>query len=94
MTVTAMPAHNNRARQPEDTVMEGSSSGMRAASARDAAACREIYRPYVLTTAISWEIDVPTVAEMAARIDSSAPPTSGSSSSDMLRSLALRMARH
>ena len=42
---------------------------MRAASARDAAACLEIYRPYVLTTAISWEIDVPTVAEMAARID-------------------------
>jgi len=25
--------------------------------------------PYVLTTAISWEIDVPVVAEMAARID-------------------------
>ena len=69
MTVTAMPAHNNRARQPEDTVMEGSSSGMRAASARDAAACLEIYRPYVLNTAITWKIDVPTVAEMAARID-------------------------
>jgi L-amino acid N-acyltransferase YncA len=68
MTVTAMPAHNNRARQPEDTVMEGSNSGMRAASVRDAAACLEIYRPYVLITAISWEIDVPTVAEMA-RID-------------------------
>ena len=94
MTVTAMPAHNNRARQPEDTVMEGSSSGMRADSARDAAACLEIYRPYVLTTAISWEIDGPTVAEMAARTDSSAPPTSGSSSSETLRSLALRMGSH
>jgi L-amino acid N-acyltransferase YncA len=26
-------------------------------------------RPYVQDTAISWEIDVPTVGEMAARID-------------------------
>jgi hypothetical protein len=69
MTGTAMPAHNNRARQPEDTVLEGSGSGMRAPSARDAAACLETYRPYVLTTAISWEIDVSTVAEIAARID-------------------------
>ena len=48
--------------------MEGGSSGVRAASARDAAACLEIYRPYVLNMAISWEIDVPTVAEIAARI--------------------------
>ncbi len=69
MTVTAMPARNNNARRPEDTGMEGSSSGVRASLARDAAACLEIYRPYVLNTAISWEIDVPTVAEMAARID-------------------------
>jgi phosphinothricin acetyltransferase len=49
--------------------MAETSSGARAASARDAAACLEIYRPYVLNTAISWEIDVPTAAEMAARID-------------------------
>jgi hypothetical protein len=69
MTVTAMPAHDNRARQLENTGMAASSSGVRAASARDAAACLGIYRPYVLNTAISWEIDVPTVAEMAARID-------------------------
>lgn len=31
--------------------------------------CLAIYRPYVQNTAISWEIDVPTVDEMAARID-------------------------
>jgi L-amino acid N-acyltransferase YncA len=68
-TVTAMPAHNHRARRPEDTGMQGSSSGVRAASARDAAACLAIYRPYVLDTAISWEIEVPSVGEMAARIE-------------------------
>jgi L-amino acid N-acyltransferase YncA len=48
---------------------------VRPASAQDAAACLAIYRPYVQTTAISWEIDVPTVADMAARIDGPAPPT-------------------
>jgi L-amino acid N-acyltransferase YncA len=41
---------------------------VRPASAQDAAACVAIYRPYVLDTAISWEIEVPTVEEMAARI--------------------------
>lgn len=41
---------------------------MRPASAQDAAACVAIYRPYVLDTAISWEIEVPTTDEMAARI--------------------------
>jgi L-amino acid N-acyltransferase YncA len=41
---------------------------VRPASPQDAAACVAIYRPYVLDTAISWEIDVPTVQEMAARI--------------------------
>jgi L-amino acid N-acyltransferase YncA len=49
--------------------MAASLSGVRPASAQDAAACLAIYRPYVQTTAISWEIDVPTVADMAARID-------------------------
>lgn len=49
--------------------MEASSSGVRPASAQDGAACLAIYRPYVQDTAISWEIDVPTVDEMAARID-------------------------
>ena len=45
------------------------SSDVRPASAQDAAACLAIYRPYVQNTAISWEIDVPTFGEMAARID-------------------------
>jgi hypothetical protein len=49
--------------------MAASGSGVRPASAQDAPACLAIYRPYVQTTAISWEIDVPTVADMAARID-------------------------
>jgi phosphinothricin acetyltransferase len=48
--------------------MEASSSSVRPASARDAGACLAIYRPYVQNTAISWEIDVPTADEMAARI--------------------------
>lgn len=41
---------------------------VRQASSRDAAACVAIYRPYVCDTTISWEIEVPTVEEMAARI--------------------------
>jgi L-amino acid N-acyltransferase YncA len=41
---------------------------VRPATAADAAACVEIYRPYVLDTAITFETDVPTVAEMADRI--------------------------
>ncbi|MGO8966245.1 GNAT family N-acetyltransferase [Mycobacterium sp.] len=48
--------------------MEANSNGVRPASARDATACLAIYRPFVQNTAISWEIDVPTAAEMAARI--------------------------
>lgn len=48
--------------------MHASGGPVRAATAADAAACLAIYRPYVEHTAISWEIDVPTVAEMAARI--------------------------
>jgi L-amino acid N-acyltransferase YncA len=44
------------------------SSKVRQASPQDAADCLAIYRPYVETTAISWEIDVPTVDEMASRI--------------------------
>jgi phosphinothricin acetyltransferase len=38
------------------------------ANAADAAACVEIYRPYVLDTVITFETDVPTVEEMADRI--------------------------
>ena len=41
---------------------------VRPASTADAAACLAIYRPYVEHTVVSWEIDVPTVNEMAARI--------------------------
>jgi phosphinothricin acetyltransferase len=41
---------------------------VRPASAADAAACVAIYRHYVEDTAISWEIEVPTADEMAARI--------------------------
>jgi phosphinothricin acetyltransferase len=52
----------------ENTGLAASSNGVRPASARDAAACLAIYRPYVENTAISWEIEVPSVGEMAARI--------------------------
>jgi L-amino acid N-acyltransferase YncA len=42
---------------------------VRRASAADAQACVDIYRPYVLDTATTFETDVPTVEEMAGRID-------------------------
>ena len=60
--------------------MEASSSGVRPASAQDAAACLAIYRPYVENTAISWEIDVPTVTRWLRASMGCAPPTNGSSS--------------
>jgi L-amino acid N-acyltransferase YncA len=41
---------------------------VRRATAADAAACVEIYRPYVLDTVITFETEVPTVEEMAERI--------------------------
>ncbi|WP_068175640.1 GNAT family N-acetyltransferase [Mycobacterium sp. UM_CSW] len=41
---------------------------VRAATAADAAACVDVYRPYVLDTVISFETEVPTVEEMARRI--------------------------
>jgi L-amino acid N-acyltransferase YncA len=41
---------------------------VRPATPADAAACVEIYRPYVLDTVITFETDVPTVEEMAERI--------------------------
>jgi hypothetical protein len=69
MTSTRMPSHGTRANRSENNGMEASSSGVRPASAQDATACVAIYRPCVQNTAISWEIDVPTVDEMAARID-------------------------
>ncbi|AGZ52730.1 N-acetyltransferase family protein [Mycobacterium kansasii] len=41
---------------------------VRSAIAADAAACLAVYRPYVLDTVITFETEVPTVEEMAARI--------------------------
>jgi L-amino acid N-acyltransferase YncA len=43
---------------------------VRPASLEDASACIAIYRPYVEHTTISWEIEVPSVDEMASRIAS------------------------
>src|SRR4051812_45808255 len=43
---------------------------VRAASEADAVACVAIYAPYVRNTAISFEADVPSTAEMAERIAS------------------------
>ena len=43
---------------------------LRTATACDAAALREIYRPYVESTAISFEIRMPTVEEFSQRIAS------------------------
>jgi L-amino acid N-acyltransferase YncA len=48
--------------------MYGISGAVRSASPQDAGACVAIYRPYVENTAISWEIEVPPVDEMASRI--------------------------
>lgn len=42
---------------------------VREATAADATAVRAIYEPYVLETAISFELDVPSEAEMARRIE-------------------------
>lgn len=42
---------------------------LRAATPADAAAIREIYAPYVRDTAISFETEIPTVAELTARIE-------------------------
>jgi phosphinothricin acetyltransferase len=44
------------------------SSLVRPAIAEDAHACIAIYRPYVEDTAVTFETEVPTPAEMAARI--------------------------
>jgi L-amino acid N-acyltransferase YncA len=63
-----MPSHGTRANRLENNGMEASSSGVRPASAQDATACVAIYRPCVQNTAISWDIDVPTFGEIAARI--------------------------
>ena len=41
---------------------------LRDATAADAAACASIYAPYVLDTAITFELDPPSTVEMGARI--------------------------
>lgn len=41
---------------------------IRSATAADAAVLREIYRPYVETTAVSFELVVPSIEEMQRRI--------------------------
>jgi L-amino acid N-acyltransferase YncA len=48
--------------------MAASSSAVRSATPEDAAGCVEIYRPYVENTAITFEIEVPSIPEMAVRI--------------------------
>jgi L-amino acid N-acyltransferase YncA len=48
--------------------MSGGISNIRDASERDAEACAAIYAPYVIDTAITFEIDPPPAAEMAERI--------------------------
>ncbi len=50
--------------------MQDLSTRVRQAGQQDAARCLEIYRPYVENSAVSWELDVPTVDEMADRITS------------------------
>ena len=41
---------------------------VRDATSADAAACAAIYAPYVLETAISFETELPTAAEMVSRM--------------------------
>jgi phosphinothricin acetyltransferase len=43
---------------------------IRDATVDDAGACREVYAPYVTSSAISFELEPPSVDEMAARITS------------------------
>lgn len=48
--------------------MEGLLRHVRDAVADDSAACAAVYAPYVLDTAVSFEAEPPTAAEMAERI--------------------------
>lgn len=48
--------------------MAGGAPLIRAAGEADAAACAAIYRPYVLDTAITFETEPPSTAELAQRI--------------------------
>jgi phosphinothricin acetyltransferase len=49
-------------------VSGGAPSKVRDATEQDAAACAAIYAPYVTDTAITFELEPPTVPEMAGRI--------------------------
>ncbi len=51
------------------SIVEESATIVRQATAADAAACAAVYAPYVTGTAISFETEPPTAAEMAERID-------------------------
>jgi len=44
---------------------------VRVATSADAAACAQIYRPYVEDTAVSFETEPPSAADMAARVTGS-----------------------
>src|SRR5271166_3627539 len=57
---------------PTILAMTGGDQGVRDASERDGEACAGIYAPYVTDTAISFEIDPPSPAEMAERIETAA----------------------
>lgn len=48
--------------------MQAIGTRVRDAGPQDADACLEIYRPYVENSAVSWELEAPTVEEMAERI--------------------------
>lgn len=52
--------------------MSGGGPEVRDATERDAGACAAIYAPYVTDTAITFEVDPPPPAEMAARIAAAA----------------------
>ncbi len=49
-------------------VLSNVTVNVRTAAAIDASACRDIYAPYVTDSAVSFELQVPSVAEMARRI--------------------------
>jgi L-amino acid N-acyltransferase YncA len=50
--------------------MQAIGTRVRQAGRQDAAGCLAIYRPYVENSAVSWELEVPTIEEMADRIAS------------------------
>lgn len=66
----SLPAEFDRHSRADLLVPEKGSliAVVRDASAKDAEACREIYLPYVMQTAVTIEIGAPTVAEVADRI--------------------------